>query len=141
MSRIAVQFLDQGLHRVLFDAMPMPVFVVDKDVSILEYNAAAARLFGTNKATVLNRRGGNVWRCLHSREGSEGCGHAPACKDCVVRESVRAAAEGRRVTRRWAEMELMVKGAPAKVSVRVSCQPVTYEKSSLVLLVLEGLND
>ena len=40
MSRLAVQFLDQGLHRVLFDAMPLPVFVVDHDVNVLECNAA-----------------------------------------------------------------------------------------------------
>jgi PAS domain-containing protein len=141
MNRIAVQFLDQGLHRTLFDAMPMPVFVVDKDVSVLEYNLAAARLFGSDKKAVANRRGGDVWNCLHATETSKGCGHAPACKNCVVRESVQTAAEGRRVTRRWTEMEMMLKGAPAKVSVRVSCQPFTYEKSSLVLLVLEGLND
>ncbi len=140
MNRIAVQFLDQGLHRVLFDAMPLPVFVVDKDISVLEYNTAAARLFGSDKPAVLGQRGGHVWDCLHASENPEGCGHADACKNCVVRESVRAAAEGRHVTRRWAEMELMLKGAPARVSLRVSCQPFTYEKKSLVLLILEGLN-
>jgi len=141
MNRIAVQFLDQGLHRVLFDAMPMPVFVVDKDVSILEYNKAAVRLFGPSQPAGANQRGGDVWHCLHVTDHPKGCGHGPACKNCVVRESVRAAAEGRCTTRRWAEMELMLKGAPAKVSVRVSCQPFNYEKSSLILLVLEGLND
>ena len=50
MNRLAVQFLDQGLHRVLFDAMPLPVFVVDKDVNVLECNAAAARLFKPRQA-------------------------------------------------------------------------------------------
>ena len=141
MNRIAVQFLDQGLHRVLFDAMPMPVFVVDKDVSVLEYNVAAARLFGSEKQKILDRRSGEVMNCLHATETPKGCGHASACKSCVVRESVRTAMEGRRVTRRWAEMELMLKGAPSKISLRVSAQPFTFEKNPLVLLVLEGLND
>lgn len=141
MNQIAVQFLDQGLHRVLFDAMPMPVFVVDKEVSILEYNAAAARLFGSDKPVLLERRGGDVWDCLHATETTKGCGHASACRNCVVRESVRDASQGRRVTRRWTEMELTLKGRPAKVSLRVSCQPFTYGKNSLILLVLEGLND
>ena len=141
MNRIAVQFLDQGLHRVLFDAMPMPVFVVDEDVRVLEYNVAAARLFGSDKPAVVNRRGGDVWHCLHVGETPEGCGHARACRNCVVRESVRSAAGGNRVSRRWAEMELMLKGAPAKVSVRVSAQPFVFQKSPLVLLVIEGLND
>ena len=141
MSRIAVQFLDQGLHRVLFDAMPMPVFVVDKDMSILDYNAAAARLFGSDKRAVLKRRGGNVWNCLNAEETPEGCGHAPFCRNCMIRKSVRAASQGHCVTRRWVEMDLVRKGKTAKVELRVSCQPFTYGKSSFILLILEGLND
>jgi PAS domain-containing protein len=141
MSRLAVHFLDQGFHRVLFDAMPMPVFVVDKDVSIFDYNAAAARLLKKGKKLVIRRRGGEVLNCVHSAEGLKGCGSAPACCDCVVRKSVRSAALGHRVTRQWAPMELVSNGKAAKVKLRVSCQPFTYGRSSFILLVLEGLND
>ena len=66
MGRLDVQFLDEGLHRVLFDAMPLPVFVVDEDVNILEYNAAAARLLDQNMLPGEHRRGGDVLRCLTS---------------------------------------------------------------------------
>jgi PAS domain-containing protein len=141
MNRIAIEFLDQGLHRVLFDAMPMPVFVMDENIRILEYNEAAARLLGSDKPALLNRHTGEVLRCLHAAETPEGCGHSPACRNCVIRESVRAAVKGRRVTRQWTEMTLTLKGQPAKVSVRVSCQPFTYGKITLFLLILEGLND
>ncbi len=141
MSQLAVQFLDQGFHRVLFDAMPMPVFVVDKDVCIYDYNTAAARLLRKDKKLVIRRRGGDVLNCVHSMEGPKGCGSTPACRDCVVRKSVRSAARGRRVVRRWAQMELIRNGRTARVKLRVSCQPFTYGRSSFILLVLEGLND
>jgi PAS domain-containing protein len=141
MSRLAVQFLDPGFHRVLFDAMPMPVFVVDKNVSIFDCNTAASQLLGTDKKLVLRRRGGDVLNCLHSMEGLRGCGSAPACRNCMVLKSVRSAARGRRVTRQPAQMELIRKGRTAKVNLRVSCQPFTYGRSSFILLVLEGLND
>ena len=59
----------------------------------------------------------------------------------LLETDVRAAYEGQRVTRRWAELDLMLKGQPVKRSVRVSCQPFEYQKSSLVLLMLEDLND
>jgi PAS domain-containing protein len=140
-NRVAIQFLDQGFHRVLFDAMPMPVFVVDEDVTILEYNLAAGRLLGSRKRTVIRQRGGEVLRCVNSTEVPEGCGRAPACRDCVVRQSVRAAFRGRRVIRKRAQMELVAKGKTVKVDLRVSCQPVTYGQSTFVLLILEGLND
>ena len=141
MNRLAVQFLDQGFHRVLFDAMPMPVFVVDKDVCIFDYNAAAARLLKKDKKLVIRRRGGEVLNCVHSMEGPKGCGSAPACRDCMVLKSVRTAARGRRVTRRWAQMELVRNGRTARVKLRVSCQSFTYGRSTFILLILEGLND
>lgn len=140
MSRLDVQFLDQGLHRVLFDAMPLPVFVVDEDVNILEHNAAAARLLDQKIPPGKNQRGGDVLRCLHAMETPEGCGGAPACADCELRSAVRSAFQGKAVKRHWADMELLQQGRPTKVSLRVSCQPFTYEKNSLVLLVLEGVN-
>ena len=71
MNRIAVQFLDQGFHRMLFDAMPMPVFVVDEDVCILEYNAAAVRLLGKSKQFLIGKRCGAVLNCM-PRLGSAG---------------------------------------------------------------------
>jgi PAS domain-containing protein len=140
MGRLDVQFLDEGLHRVLFDAMPLPVFVVDKDVNILEYNKAAACLMGQELPASKHRRGGDVLHCLHAAKTPDACGHTPACGNCQLRESVRAASRGEDVTRRWAEMELLQGSGPTKVSLRVTCQPFTYRKSSLILLVLEGLN-
>jgi len=140
MSRLAVDFLDQGLHRVLFDAMPLPVFVVDKDVNVLECNAAAARLFEQSKRTRKQQRAGDILHCLHTTESPKRCGGAPACSDCGLRAAVRAASQGRSVTRQAAEMELVQKGRPTRIDLRISCQPFSYRKSSFVLLVLEGLN-
>jgi len=39
---------------------------------------------------------------------------------------VNAAFRGQPVTRQWAAMELNQKGKPAKVNLRVSCQPFSY---------------
>ena len=121
--------------------MPLPVFVVDKDVNVLECNAAAARLFGPDKRTPKQMPAGDVLHCLHTTKSPKGCGGASACSDCGLREAVLAASQGQAVTRQWAEMELLQQGRPTKVNLRVSCQPFTYDRNALVLLVLEGLND
>jgi PAS domain-containing protein len=140
MNRLPIEFLEQGFHRVLFDAMPLPVFVVDDDVCIFDYNAAAARLMGKGKRFILRHRGGEVLNCIHAAETPGGCGRAPACRDCVVRKSVRTAARGRRVIRQRAQMELVRKGKTTLLDLQVSCQPFTYGQSSFILLVLEGLD-
>jgi len=141
MSRLAVQFLDQGLHRVLFDAMPLPAFVVDKDVNVLECNKAAVRLFEEGQAANGSYKAGDVLHCLHTTESPKGCGGASACSACGLRETVRAASHGRSMMRQCAEMELVRKGKPTRVNLRISCQPFTFNRSALILLILEGLND
>ncbi len=141
MSQLAVEFLDQGLHRVLFDAMPMPVLVVDADVSVLEYNAAAAPLLAQDKASVLEQRCGDLLHCVHATETPGGCGRAKACAECVIRQSVREATQGRHVNRLPACLELCPDGHTARVDVRVSAHPFIYEHHQFVLLLLEDLND
>lgn len=140
-SRVDVQFLDRGFHRELFDAMPMPVFVVDEDVSILDYNSAAAQIVGQAKPKNVGRRGGEVLHCLHATETSEGCGQSSVCDHCVIRRSVRAAFKGEHVTRRWARMHLVSGNKPSLVNLRVSCKPFKYEQHAYALLILEDLND
>ena len=140
MSRLAVQFLDEGFHRVLFDAMPLPIFVVDNNVGIYDCNRAAAHLVGKHRRLVIRRRGGEVLNCVNALKTPGGCGRAPACRDCVVRQSVRAAARGRRVARQWAQMELVRRRKVTRVKLRVSSQLFTYGQHSFILLVLEGLN-
>ena len=139
MNRLAVQFLDQGFHRMLFDAMPMPVFVVDEDVCILECNAAAGQLLGKNKQSLIGKRCGEALNCIHALETPQGCGRSADCGECVVRKSVRAAVQGRSVVRREVEMKFGHNGNRTRANLRVTCRPFTYEQRRFVLLILEGL--
>jgi PAS domain S-box-containing protein len=139
MNRLAVQFLDQGFHRLLFDAVPMPAFVVDEDACILECNAAAAKLLGKSQQSLAGKRCGEVLGCIHAAETPEGCGRSPDCGECVVRQSVRAAARGRSTVRHEAKMIFGHNGNHTRVKLRVTCQPFTYERRTFVLLILEGL--
>lgn len=141
MSRVNIQFLDHDFHRVLFDAVPCPAFVMDMDLRILDCNAAASRLVGRRRRSMTQQRSGEILRCIHAAETSGGCGCAPACRNCVVRQCLQAASRGRRTVRRPAKMELLAGGRRGVVSLRVSCQPFTYGRSAFVLMILEGLND
>ena len=71
------QMSNEVLLRQLLDAIPSYVFLVDKDVTILDYNAAAGVFLGVGRRLILRHRGGDVFHCLHSREVTAGCGHGP----------------------------------------------------------------
>jgi hypothetical protein len=108
---------------------------------LLEYNAAAARFLAQDKQLVLGRRGGDVLHCLHAVREARGCGHAPACADCIVRKAVRSALKDFPITRACTQLERVVGGCPSIVDLRITARAFSFESHTLVLLMLEGLND
>ena len=88
---------DIELLRKIFDAMPSTVFVVDEDVNVLEYNAAAAEFLLIERVAILKHRGGEILLCIHSTESLGDCGHATFCEGCEIRNSVKTAYNGNRV--------------------------------------------
>jgi PAS domain-containing protein len=124
----------------VLNAMPHPVLIVDDDVRILYVNAAAARVFG-GKTPVLKRRGGEALHCVHSTETPGGCGTAPACRDCVIRNSVREAYVGKQVCRKAQRMQLIVENRTTEVNFLVTTAPFNHNGESMVLLVLEDVSE
>jgi hypothetical protein len=130
-----------NLLRSVFDAIPSIIFVVDDDVRIQEYNAAAAELLSLERSAVLRRRGGEVLNCLHAADMPEGCGRSPFCKDCVIRNSVAEAFRGNRVVRRRKKLEILRDGGKMELYALITTSPFYYNKRPLVLLVIEDISE
>jgi len=137
MTRNLLQKAD-FLHH-LFDTIPSFIFIVDQDVRIHHLNAAASRLLGIDKEMVLLKRGGEALHCFHSSETPEGCGRAPACMDCVVRNSVNRSFQGSAVQQETAKMLLPYDGGTNEVHMLVTASPIRYEDRDFTLLILEDI--
>lgn len=129
------------LAKAIFDALPSMIFVVDEDARIYEYNEAAKRLFGASRNTVLQHRTGDILHCLHSTDNLQGCGRAPACKDCIVRNAIREAFQGAQVVRRRSRIQLNHHGEIADIFALITASPFSYQEKPLVLLVIEDIKD
>lgn len=125
----------------VLDTIPSAIFVVDDDVQILGYNLAASRLLAQNPEKVIQHRAGEVLHCLHSTEAPGGCGRAPACQDCLVRNSVCKSLLGRRVERRKTRMELVQEGLTKEIYLLVTTAPFSHQGNSRVLLILEDISE
>jgi PAS domain len=125
----------------VFDALPSMVFVVDQDVRILEYNAAASDLMATERKAVLRQRAGQILHCVRSNEVPEGCGRSPFCRDCIVRNSVMEAFEGNRVVRRRTRMELIRDEGKASIYALITASPFSFHGRALALLVIEDISE
>lgn len=133
---------ESALLRAVFDALPSLVFVVDQDVRIQEYNAAAAELLMAGRDAVLRRRAGDILHCIHSDETPEGCGHSSSCKDCIIRNSVNLAFAGKRVVRRRAKIELLrSNGSRREMYGLVTVSLFSFEKKDNALLVIEDISE
>ena len=132
---------ERDLLRTVFDALPSIVFVVDHDVRIQEWNAAASDILTAGSNTILKRRSGDVFHCVHSREVPEGCGTAPFCKECIIRDSVTEAFRGTRIVRRRTRMELLRDGNRTVMYALITASPFSFEERPLVLLVIEDISE
>ena len=131
----------QDFFKAILNAIPSPVFVVDSDVRIIEFNEAAAPLLVQNPGVALRLRGGEAMHCLHSSDVPEGCGRAPFCSDCVIRNSVSQSFSGRKISRRATKMELVRGPSIREIYVLVTTSPFNYADQTHALLILEDVSE
>jgi PAS domain-containing protein len=130
---------NEVLLRQLLDAIPAYVFLVDRDVSILDYNAAAGAFLGVGRQSILRHRGGDVFHCLHAKDVAAGCGQGPSCKSCLVRGAVNEAFAGKKCVRRQVCMQLTSGRKVEDLHVLLTASPFTYLGHERVVLILEDL--
>ena len=136
-----VQMSNEVLLRQLLDAMPSYVFLEDRDMTILDYNAAAGTFLGVGPRKILRRRGGEVLHCLHARDVAAGCGYGPFCKDCLVRGAVNEAFAGKKCVRRQVRMELESRNQVKYLDVLVTASAFDYQGHERAVLVLEDISN
>jgi len=121
------------------NALPFPALVVDEDLRIVFWNSAAQKLLRSEE--LFQQRGGEVLHCLHSTETSEGCGHSPSCKNCVVRNSVGESIRGNRVYRKKTVMEIISGETVTETPMLITTSPLHHNEQALTVLVLEDIRE
>ncbi len=125
----------------LLNAIPVPIFIVDEDVRILDSNAAALKTFGLTKGAILSRRGGEVLGCLRSQEVPGGCGKATGCKKCVIRNSVSKCLGAVSSTQRRMKFEIRTEESKAELELLISASPLPEAGQNAVLLIIEDITE
>ncbi len=126
----------------IFNAMPLPVFIVDNDVKFIAFNRDGASLLAADPKVTLRHRAGEILNCIHAREAAEGCGRAPACRDCIVRSSVNTSFKDQKMVRQRARMELGEDGKGTKeIFLLVTAAPFDYLGDGHVLLILQDVSE
>ncbi len=133
--------LTNDLARAILDAVPVPVFVMDEDMRLLDANIAGAMLIGSSPGEFLRLRGGDALHCLQAGGNPGGCGHGEHCNDCIIRKAVYAAFEGQALFRQEAQMQLVKNGKVEDTRLWVTAAPFKYADRQMILLTLEDVTE
>ncbi len=125
----------------IFNTVPIPMLVVDADLNVLEYNAAARPLLGAETQIMPKVKCGELLRCLNVTVGQHTCGTATACADCVIRKSVNSAVQGVQVSRQRSSLNRTEAGITRTINLLVSSVLFESEGQPRVLLMLEDVTE
>ena len=123
--------------RAIFDALPLPAFIVDEDVHILDFNAEAEKLLGPSPKSSLWRRGGEVLNCVYAER--VGCGQSKPCKNCIIRNSVKDAIGGLDTHRKFFQAELRGSRGATTLNLFVTAHRLPDTATPQALLILENV--
>lgn len=125
--------------RAIFDTVPLPAFIVDQDVRIQDFNTAAEAFLGPEAPMALYQRGGDAFHCLHS--ALRGCGNAEACHNCLIRNSIARAIQGRATHQELHNAVLLTPKGSHPIDLLVTASLLPYTVSPRVLLILEDVTE
>jgi hypothetical protein len=136
-----MKYNNVSYYRTIMDAIPLWIFVVDEDLRIFDLNKAAAKVFDRDKKLILKVRGGEILHCLHSYEVPEGCGRAPSCRNCIIRNSVKKSLKGQTVSRRRTKVELKLGKKTKNLELFITASRLPDIDERLSLLVIEDITE
>src|SRR3990172_5869845 len=83
-----------SLIAAIFEAIPSPAFIVDKDVRIVDFNGAAAAVLPAGGKAALGKRGGGGRYFIRAMETAGGCGAAAGRRGWANRNARQSGGSG-----------------------------------------------
>ena len=125
---------------IVFQATPLPMFIVDDEVRVEECNVAAVEFLKKSRSEVLGCQAGDLLNCIYSQRN--GCGASSECQKCVIRNCVEVAINGQISHQVSAKLEQLHENKKVIFQLLVTATPFKIDQDrQLVLLMLENITE
>lgn len=131
---------DTDLICSVFDALPLPAFVVDHEFCVIDFNVAGARLLERVPFALLRLRGDERVQCVHST-GTGDDESVDACHECVVGNFVREVFDFGKPVRKPGRLRLTRGGKTADLDFVITVAPIPDDAEPLALLILDDAGE
>lgn len=124
------------INQFIFDAIDVPVFIVDENLRIWCANEEA-KSFQDGTEVVIKRLCGEVFSCIHQNESKEICGSTEFCKECTMREIVQTTCNSTKSELKNAKMRIIKKNEASDMWLKISAKPLEYEGKIYAVLTFQ----
>ncbi len=133
---------EQDNLKAIFDAAPVGMLLIDKNMVVKQINSIVARLAGKRGSAIINTQPGEVLGCIHSNDAPEGCGHGPLCSACPIRSTVEGVlSSGKAVHGVEFQTTLLVDGNEISPWLGVSIEPLNIDRSRHVIVAINNITE
>jgi len=132
---------EAALLRAALDAMPTIVLILNDRRQIVGANAAFAALLKAGLDTLIGERPGEVFGCVHARQGPDGCGTAQGCAVCGAVKTILSSQRSGQQAVGEARILCETPDGGGAMDVRVTATPVRVEGEVLTVVAMEDISD
>lgn len=128
-----------SVMETILEAVPIPIFIVDKDRKIYEVNEAASDLAQGSAEGILHNRLGEALHCIHRVKSGEMCGVTPFCGDCTINNAITQVFHGEKTYRRKHHFIVQKNDTQQFQKFLLTASPLTLSDEEFAIIILENL--
>lgn len=130
---------ESNFAKFILSEMPLPVAIANSKVEVEAINIAAQNFFCLSSDEAHLRRCGEVLKCIHASQ-PEGCGGTPACKNCVLRNSVLRSLQGKAISRNKGFFHVFENNEIKRLTLLITTAPTYYQSNPMVIILIEDIS-
>lgn len=126
----------------IFNHIPSLIFVLDKNINVVNVNDAALQIAKKLKEDAVGIRPGNILNCVNSYDSPKGCGHGKKCNNCLIRNTVIDTLEnGKTNVKIESPFSLSVGEQLMEMTILVSSVNINGKNEPQILVVIDDITD
>jgi two-component system sensor histidine kinase/response regulator len=126
---------ERGNLMAIFNASQVGMLLIDENGAVTRVNKVVTQLVGKEAVDMLSRQPGDGLCCIHAASVAEGCGHAKACSECLIRNTfTKVLRTGETIRGVESPTKLIINGEERKFYFSINASPMVLDERSHILL-------
>lgn len=127
---------------ILFDSITSAIFLVGKDLRILNFNDSFKTLFYEEGRSLVGQLCGNALGCINTVENNADCGTMPNCEECILRQSlIKTFAARVPVQRAILEREFKIKDRVVLKHFQFSTRHIFFNNEEITVVIVDDVTE